>query len=300
MSKLHIEKKVGKVWSNVADGDGTLSSTDDFVVAITSGSVNSGNTYKIKQGQSASGDLYDCKAVNGKNATFHYSGPGSEVDDSLVSKDNFERATALQSALEASEKRVSIIIDLDDLKILKASNYRLCFAKKVGDADYNVVWQSYSLYLASNDFSWTPQYQLFGTNIFQDNITVRVATNLQRIGLGEISVLDAAGILGNPSSGGPKVSLSMDNQYGSIRPGVNQLSTGIDGSQVSTPIYVAPQPIVKGVTSLTPVEKVMVWFEQKIETSTMFSSSRALSVEIDLTFENEATRLYKNQQWITP
>lgn len=300
MSKLHIERKVGRVWSNVADGDGNLSSTQDFVVAISSGSVKSGNTYKIKHGQSASGDLYNCRSVTGKNATFHYSGPGAEVDDSLVSKDNFDLAVSLQNALEASEKTVSILIDLEDLKNLKSANYRLCFAKKVGDADYNVVWQSYSLYLATNDFSWTPQYQLFGTNIFQDNIKVRVATNLQRIGLGETSVLDSNGILGNPSSGGPKISLSMDNEYGSIRPGVNQLSTGIDGSQVSTPIYVAPQPIVKGTVSLTPVEKVMVWFEQDIETSTMFSNARALSVEIDLTFTNEATRLYKNQQWVTP
>jgi hypothetical protein len=300
MSKLHIEQKVGKYWSNIADGDGTLSSTNDFVVAISSGNVKSGNTYKIKQGQSTSGDLYDCRAVNGKNATFHYSGPGAEVDDSLVSKDNFDLAVALKSALDASVKKVTIKIDLEDLKILKTGHYNLCFAKKVGDEDYNVVWQSYSLYLFTNEFSWTPQYQLFGTNIFQDNITVRVSTNVQPIGLGEICVLDGDGILGGSSSGGPSISLSMNNQYGSIRPGVNQLSTGIDGSQVSTPIYVAPQPIVKGTTSLTPVEKVMVWFEQKIETSTMFSNSRALSVEIDLTFANEATRLYKDQQWVTP
>lgn len=74
----------------------------------------------------------------------------------------------------------------------------------------------------------------------------------------------------------------------------------ITGKEVSTPIYVAQNPVVLGDTLLTPVEKVLVWFEQNIETSTMFSDSKSKSVEIDLTQDNSATRLYKNGSWITP
>jgi hypothetical protein len=203
------------------------------------------------------------------------------------------------SALAEVQKVVNIQIASGDLENLKKAKYKLCFAKKVGDSDYNVVWQSYSDYLSYNTFSWTPQYGLFGSNVFEDDIKVQVQTNIVTIGLGETSILNSYGVLGDPTTGGPTTCFTMDNQYGSIHPGVNQLSTGIDGTQISTPIYVAEAPIVKGTAELTPVEKVLVWFEQNIETSTMFSTARSNEVEIDLTFQNTASRKYENQKWIT-
>jgi hypothetical protein len=200
----------------------------------------------------------------------------------------------------AAQKVVNIEITKEDLATLKSANYKLCFAKKVGDNTYNVVWQSYVQYLITNTFSWTPMYQLFGSNQFASGLKVKAVTNRVDIGLGEQSVLDVFGILGNPATGGSATGFTMVNNYGSIHPGVNQLSTGIDGEQVSTPIYVAAKPIVTGKTVLTPVEKVLVWFEQNVETSTMFSDAVSNSVEIDLTNTNEATRLYSHQKWSNP
>lgn len=206
----------------------------------------------------------------------------------------------LNSLLAATQKSVKIQIGPDDLALLKNSKYRLCFAKKVGDNDYNVVWQSYTNYLSNNTFSWTPQYELFGCNSFQGDIEVDVSTNVVRIGLGEISILDSNGLLGSPSTGGPSTDITMRNQYGPIHPGVSQISTGITGQTLSTPIYVAQNQVVLGDATLTPVEKVLVWFEQNIETSTMFSTSRSLAVEIDLTDTDAATRLYADGDWTTP
>lgn len=211
-----------------------------------------------------------------------------------------ERVTSLHRMLAAVQKTVNIEIADNDLRSLKTAGYKLCFAKKVGDSAYNVVWQSYSDYLSSNTFSWTPQYQLFGSNTFQGNITVKVQTNVQTIGLGQTCDLESSGLLGPAYDGGPDISLTMNNEYGSIHPGVMQVSIGLDGSQISTPIYVAPDPIVMGQAVLTPKEFVLVWFEQNIETSTMFSTARSNSVEIDMTATNSATRLYQNQQWSTP
>ena len=65
-----------------------------------------------------------------------------------------------------AQKSVTIEFDDSGLEKAKGSHYRLCFAKKVGDHDYNVVWQSYDKYIHSNDFTWTPKYQIFGTNSF--------------------------------------------------------------------------------------------------------------------------------------
>ena len=203
----------------------------------------------------------------------------------------------LRSALAASQKIVTIEIAPGDLTLLKKSGYKLCFAKKVGDADYNVVWQSYDAYLSNNEFSWTPQYQLFASNLFKANVQVKVSTNIVNIGLGQTSTLDEHGLLSSAVTGGPNISMTFVNDYGPIHPGINQLSTGIDGNQVSTPIYVAVDQVVTGETVLTPVETILVWFEQNVQTSTMFSTSRSQSVEIDLTFDNNATRLYSGGSW---
>ena len=206
----------------------------------------------------------------------------------------------LRDALAGSQKSVTIEIDGDALNTLKNANYKLCFATKVSEADYNVVWQSYDDYLTNNTFSWTPQYQLFGSNSFQTSVSVHVATNLKPVDLGEQCTLDESGGLGGASSGSDPTAITMINDYGDIHPGLQKVSTGIDGSLVSTPIYVAPDAAVQGTIELTPVDKVLVWFEQNIETSTIFSDARSKSVEIDLTEVNSATRKYTGQGWSTP
>jgi hypothetical protein len=213
-------------------------------------------------------------------------------------KDFRESAVEFNRMLLVVRKKVNIRIALKDLINLKKARYKLCFAKKIGNKRYNVVWQSYSDYLTNNSFSWTPQYALFGSNTFRDDIQVRVSTRTVAIGLGETSILDQYGVLRNPKTGGPTTGFTMDNRFGSIHPGVNQLSTGIDGKTVSRPIYVSENPIVKGEVVLKPVEKILVWFEQYIKTGTMFSRARSRKVEIDLTVGNIASWKYKDQKWI--
>jgi len=216
-----------------------------------------------------------------------------------MNKTQIAKHQSLKAELAATMKSVNIKISQAELANLKGNDYMLCFAKKVGDNAYNVVWQAYDKYLANNTFSWTPQYQLFGNNVFQSNIRVEAQTNIVTIGLGETSTLDSDGNLSNPVSGGPSTSITMLNDYGNIHPGVNQISTGIDGSITSTPIYVAQKASITGTTSLTPVEKVLVWFQQNIQTSTMISQVIGTPVEIDLTLADTAARLYSNGQWTT-
>ena len=207
-------------------------------------------------------------------------------------------AKVFQTSKEATEKTVIIQIAEEDLVTLKDNNYKLCFAKKVNDT-YNVVWQSLGDYLVTNSFSWVPMYELFASNTFESEVTVEVTTNIVDIGLGEESTLNSAGLLSDPVTGGPSDSVTMINEYGPIHPGMNQLSTSAEGT-ISTPIYVAEYQAVLGSVELTPIEYVMVWFEQNIETSTMFSTARSNSIEINMTGVDEQTRLYENGTWSTP
>lgn len=201
--------------------------------------------------------------------------------------------------MTGTQKTVNIIIASQDLVTLKDNQYRMCFAKKVNDT-FDVVWQSYQEYLDNNSFLWTPVYQLFGSNEFKGNVTVKVQTNTVNIELGQQATLNKEGVLGAASTGGSSTGITMVNDYGDIHPGLNQLSTGISGQQETTPIYVAPESMVPGSDLLTPIEEVMVWFEQNIETSTMFSDAKSNSTTIDLTNSNAGTRLYSNGKWSTP
>ncbi len=202
--------------------------------------------------------------------------------------------------MAGAENKVNIRIASDDFETMKNNQYSLCFAKKVGDT-FNVVWQSTFKYLKNNSFLWVPTYQLFGTNKFENDVTVIVKTDQINIGLGEQSTLSENGSLGPASTGGPPTAITMNNNYAEpIHPGLNQLCTDIDGIQQTTPIYVAPKKAVKGHVELIPKEEVMVWFEQNIVTSTMFSDARSRSVNINMTDSNMQTREYSGGEWITP
>lgn len=206
-------------------------------------------------------------------------------------------AKALRSLLGASAKSVLVEIDACDLHTLKEAGYSLCFAKKVGNYDYNVIWKSMDKYLECNTFSWTPIYQIFATNTFQDGLQVVTSVRPKNIGLGEITILDSAGTLSEPVTGGDSTAINADNEYGNIHFGISQMSTNEKGNMEATPIYVSKNVSVLGKDTFTPVEKVMVWFQCDVKTSTMFANMQSNAIEIDLTMKSTASVRYENGIW---
>lgn len=208
------------------------------------------------------------------------------------------------SAPAAVSKKVRIDIAVEDIGTLKSNGYSLCVAKKVlggGSGDgYTVVWQSSTRYLATNDLSWTPQYALFGGNRFDSGGQVRATTNQQAVGLGQRCVLDRNGVLQPPATGGPATAITLANDYGSIHAGLSQMINWLDGGIRMVPMHLAPRASVVGEEPLTPVEQVLIWFEQYITTSTMFSTARPNAVEVDMSRTDRAAVRYSNGRWSTP
>ena len=202
-------------------------------------------------------------------------------------------------------KTVTIQIDRDDLHTLKPKTgtpYNLCFARKVGTT-FNVIWQSGVNYGPTNDFSWDPVFALFATNTFQPGIKVSNTSNILPIALGQQSTLDNTISLSDPTvdqtGDVDPNSIIMNNTFGPIHAGLSALST-FGGTTSTTPMFVSPDADTVGSIKLTPKEAVKVWFQRDIETSAMFEDSQSLGVEIDLTHESAATRLYKGGSWHTP
>lgn len=200
-------------------------------------------------------------------------------------------------------KKVTIHIAKNDLKHLNSSNYKLCFAKKIVGKPYNIVWQAYPQYLSKNFFSWSHQYKVFGSQTFRDKARVKIATESVAIKVGETITLDRSGIFSSPKTEGPTTDITINNQYGWIHVGLSQISLGINDKKEVTPIYLTAKAIVKGRIEFTPIDKVLVWFEQQIQTSTMFSrqppQTQAIScaTELDLSQKSCLTACYKNQEW---
>ncbi len=205
----------------------------------------------------------------------------------------------LQPVLNASTKTVIINISGNQLELLKTNKYRLCFAKKVGDNDFDVVWQSYTDFMEYNEISWIPLYQIFATNTFHASVKVKASCKPVQIGLGQQITLDKNGKLGKVTTGGSATSINLLNECGSIHPGINQVSFDEEQNMIYSPIYVSQLAAAKGEIKLTPKEEVLVWFEQNIETGTMFSDARSNAQELDLSNQNDITITYTDdQQWV--
>lgn len=236
--------------------------------------------------------LYMCIDTQPKNAKF------TLIENNKKYKEFYnDLCIEMNNFIKATEKKVSIDIDINDFNNLKNNKYSLCFAKKVGDEDYNVVWNAETCFLQKGSFSWTPQYQIFATNTFKESVKVTTQTDIITIGLGEQTTMSENGVLSSASTGTDKNSIAFINDYGSIHPAINQICTSVTGEMISTPIYVAKNAVVKGKTLLKPVEKVLIWFEQNIETSTMFTTSRSRSIELDLTASSTISIKYSQEEW---
>lgn len=133
---------------------------------------------------------------------------------------------------------------------------------------------------------------------FVIEVKVTVACNPMMVNLGESVTLDKYGRLSDPVTGSNPTAMTLINEMGETHPVVNQLCVKPDGTMEGKPIYVAEEAMLQGECQLQPKEKVQIWFEQNIETSTMFSKARSKAVEIDLTLKNSTTVLYdKNGTW---
>lgn len=221
------------------------------------------------------------------------------VDEESPITPDLIRAHLCKDALKAAKKSVIVEINPEDLVNLKKSGYNLCFAKKVGEADYNVVWESLNgtQYLPKNIFSWEPQYQVFGTNTFQADVKVEESTGPKDIGIGQVITLDQNGLFGEPSdSTTDKHKLTVANNFGSIHIGISQKCIA-GGKSSTSAIYVGKTPTLKGNESFQPKEKLIIWFQTKIETGTMFVDRRTKSIQVDLTNKDSASVRYSNQEW---
>ena len=206
-----------------------------------------------------------------------------------------------------ADKTINIQIDQNDLTQLKDGHYMLCFAKKIKNQNYNIIWQAYWDYMVNNQIHYYPQYAAFGSQYFENIAKVFISTNIVQIKSGEKTTVNNVGILSNPVEGGDPQALNYDNQYNGIHLGVSQTIYGITGKKTCSPIFLSVNKLIPGLCKYIPENKVLVWFEQNVSTGIMSSNlceypkeeSMSSTKEIDLEDTNIANLKYTNGKWIT-
>ncbi|THG96720.1 hypothetical protein EW026_g5164 [Hermanssonia centrifuga] len=183
---------------------------------------------------------------------------------------------------------LTISVNPDDISNLQNAGYRLCIAKRVNNK-YTVVWWSGGVSTARNTFAWDAEFQVFGALRFQQGLRVRPDTNAQEIKFGQTVVLDVHGDM-QPATGPSDKSgvFQVQNDHDRICIGVNAKL-----GEAWSPIYLSQEPFAIGVVSLTPVEKVLVWFDTSSSTGIMFESDDIInSVELDFTSKTSQSVTY--------
>lgn len=219
-------------------------------------------------------------------------------DYSPVQRQHMQMSCVLNELMDAAEKSVTVNLTQKVVEDMKKAGYGLCIAKKVGDT-FNVIWNSLDDFATYTNFSWVPLYQVYATNTFQDKVKVKVRTEAQKIGLNETCELDKYYNMKPAHSGGSLTALTVDDNYEKASYlGVSQMIRDENGNLTSLPIYVSENPVYSGTIELTPVEQVMVWFQQNAETSTMFSKAVTKNVVLDLTDFNSYEITYDGKEWM--
>lgn len=208
-----------------------------------------------------------------------------------------------------SGKSLNISIDGGVLPILKNSNYNLCLAKGVSGYPFTIVWYASADYLACNKFSWTPTYEMFFIPEFVLGAQIGGSSTAVSILPGEQVTVDVNGVLSTAEPGDNSTALTMINNYPKpMYPGLKQSATDFDSKTVIAPNFVTDEAVVMGVTELTPVELIMVWFETRLETGTMIDRplpdgggpmvSRTNPFVVDCAQSDDVTIVFDaNQHW---
>lgn len=202
-------------------------------------------------------------------------------------------------------KELVIEIGTNEYKVLKDNGYYLCIAKKVDDDKFNVIWQAYNDYSQSNKITWNKKYKIFASLSREDRKKVFANVSPEEISFGQEILLEAQGCFGAISQSREKDSIGMINQYQPVYPGLYQECTDIHGNTNSLPFYLSSNQSIPGSFRTKPVDKILVWFEQSVESGIAISRyttsakgiSESTSIQLDMQEKSSMEIAFEQYQW---
>ena len=192
-------------------------------------------------------------------------------------------------------KKLTILINSNDIQMLQDSGFNLNISVKVNGI-FNVVWFSDPDFQDENDYSWSQDFELFGTNTFEDDALAEADTNLLNISPGQSATLNSMGVFEVEADPGIEESITATNNFEPIYLGLAQQLAVPSGMQDSLPVFVSPELNNLETGLLTPSSEVMLWFGDT-ETGRIFINEPQNNIILDFTDIDEITVNYSGGNW---
>lgn len=200
-------------------------------------------------------------------------------------------------------KEVVINISENDIRLLKCNNYALCVAFPEKDMGYSVICYADMKYLLNNVINIGEELSVFYCNDIREGEKVRASAGPCSMKPGQRVTVDEYGSLKDVEAGGIDGKLEIINNYDSIYPGFYR-SISFFGVQSELPAFVSPYASVKGVFTLEPEERMLIWFEQFAESGKIIDNNiknilkagKSSFIEVELSHTSVQV-LYENQIW---
>ncbi|KAG7086453.1 hypothetical protein E1B28_002405 [Marasmius oreades] len=178
---------------------------------------------------------------------------------------------------------LTVIIDEDQVQVMKEQGFNLFLAKLVQDQDKaNVIWKSKSAFYYSNKFQWEPVFSISGSESVEPGALVSASTKVKPIGYGQSIEIDKDGNITDPS--------------GPVTPGKAFRLTNKDTKNNTATVYAADQTkpradlapffVSKGLeedfnsVDILPIETVVLWFGQAQEAGTIIAGYSGPSCKV--------------------
>ncbi|KAG7094768.1 hypothetical protein E1B28_005584 [Marasmius oreades] len=188
----------------------------------------------------------------------------------------------------SSKYRLTIFISEDTFPALKKAGYRLCIAKEV-NGKHDVAFQTVKDIVYQNDFEFDERFLIFGTKKFEVGETAQPFTRKVLIASGREVTLDVDGAFSVVS--GPVVPskpFTVHNQY------AYPLHFGVDAvvDNGYNTAFVHEMAVLSGEIFMAPKKKLLIWFDQGLETGMMFTHTVSNCMRLDFTETNDITISY--------
>jgi len=197
----------------------------------------------------------------------------------------------------------SITVNIDPNVLATLTGFTLCVGKVLVDSTgevSNVVMTTFSKLGPQILINWTDVYQICATSIpYQEGTTISTGGVLpQPIKLGQSYVIkdwfDPPEVIDDPEA--PANGFSFKNSI--VCSAV--LSQQDPNTQMFVPIYISPVPLIAGTDMLIPIDKVVLWFAQNVEVTTMLSVDMGTSQLVDCTNGPQTVTYQSPGVWVGP
>jgi len=198
---------------------------------------------------------------------------------------------------------INLSIENHALATLIKGAYSLCVAKVLQDASgevSNVVMATIPSLEPMMTIKWTDKYQIYVTSDpYQEGTVVSTGgSQPEAVPLGHSYVISG---WADP----PKVINDSEAPTNGFC-----LKNGMECSVVVSiqdphtlkfvPIYISPESLIAGTDTLTPIDKVVLWFGRSVTTATMIAVDKGNSLTVDCTDGPQTVSFKAPGTWVGP